>query len=257
MAAESDLNVEQFASALQGGDGRYGRILGAGSRHQDHWHGNFQLRVDDIFTGRHHPSQKIYARCHVASGLRPIGKCKRAGDGSAIEYGWQRRAAGSGHAGFVRNMRAFTDLPVLYWDERLSSFAAEQSMLEADMTRKKRARNIDQVAAALFCRAAWSGYGNFGTQQIADRRPPLLPHPKGNDGQYNQTVKGHGLGQQTREFLGIHAEHFAIETKHEVMQFSGKNSRAHVPVIGRQTVPNTQQDNRYKPQINKTRINKP
>ena len=27
MAAESDLNVEQFASALQGGDGRYGRIL--------------------------------------------------------------------------------------------------------------------------------------------------------------------------------------------------------------------------------------
>ncbi len=50
---------------------------------------------------------------------------------------------------FVRNMRQYSDLPVLYWDERLSSYAAEQAMLEADMSRKKRAGKIDQIAAAI------------------------------------------------------------------------------------------------------------
>ena len=50
---------------------------------------------------------------------------------------------------FIRNLRPLSDLPVLYWDERLSSYAAEQAMLEADMSRKKRARNIDQIAASI------------------------------------------------------------------------------------------------------------
>ena len=50
---------------------------------------------------------------------------------------------------FARNLSAKTELPIMFWDERLSSFAAEQAMLEANMTRKKRARNIDQIAASI------------------------------------------------------------------------------------------------------------
>lgn len=50
---------------------------------------------------------------------------------------------------FARNLAQHTDLPLIYWDERLSSYAAEQFMLEADLSRKKRAKSIDHVAASI------------------------------------------------------------------------------------------------------------
>lgn len=40
-------------------------------------------------------------------------------------------------------------LPTVLWDERLSTMAAERSLLEADMSRKKRSEVIDQVAASI------------------------------------------------------------------------------------------------------------
>ncbi len=40
-------------------------------------------------------------------------------------------------------------LPLIYWDERLTTVAAERSLLEADVSRKKRREVIDQVAATL------------------------------------------------------------------------------------------------------------
>ena len=42
-----------------------------------------------------------------------------------------------------------THLPAIYWDERLTSVAAEKSLIEADVSRKKRKEVIDQVAACL------------------------------------------------------------------------------------------------------------
>jgi putative holliday junction resolvase len=42
-----------------------------------------------------------------------------------------------------------TKLPVVYWDERLTSVAAEKALIEADVSRKKRKEVIDQVAACL------------------------------------------------------------------------------------------------------------
>jgi putative Holliday junction resolvase len=42
-----------------------------------------------------------------------------------------------------------TKLSVIYWDERLTTVAAEKSLLEADVSRKKRKEVIDQVAACL------------------------------------------------------------------------------------------------------------
>ncbi len=47
-------------------------------------------------------------------------------------------------------LRARFQLPVHLWDERLSTVAAERAMLEADLSRAKRKRAIDQVAAAFF-----------------------------------------------------------------------------------------------------------
>ena len=49
---------------------------------------------------------------------------------------------------FVRNMAGMTDLPFVFWDERLSTVAAERTLIEMDFSRKKRAGKIDSAAAA-------------------------------------------------------------------------------------------------------------
>jgi putative Holliday junction resolvase len=49
---------------------------------------------------------------------------------------------------FARNFDALHDLPITFWDERLSTVAAEKALLEADTTRKRRAEVIDHVAAS-------------------------------------------------------------------------------------------------------------
>ena len=48
---------------------------------------------------------------------------------------------------FARNLEKLTDLPIAYWDERLSTVAAERVLLEADTSRKRRGEVIDHVAA--------------------------------------------------------------------------------------------------------------
>ena len=49
---------------------------------------------------------------------------------------------------FAAQMQNFTDLPVYFQDERLSSFAAEEKIAEADFTRKKKKKRVDAIAAA-------------------------------------------------------------------------------------------------------------
>ncbi|SFI74574.1 Holliday junction resolvase RuvX [Celeribacter neptunius] len=55
---------------------------------------------------------------------------------------------------FARNLGQLTDLPITFWDERLSTVAADRAMLEADMSRAKRAEKIDQVAAGVILQGA-------------------------------------------------------------------------------------------------------
>jgi len=55
---------------------------------------------------------------------------------------------------FLRNLAPLTSLPVVLWDERLSTIGAERAMLEADLSRKKRAEKIDAAAAAFILQGA-------------------------------------------------------------------------------------------------------
>ncbi len=55
---------------------------------------------------------------------------------------------------FARNLSARTPLPIGFWDERLSTVAAERALLEADTTRKRRAEVIDHVAASYILQGA-------------------------------------------------------------------------------------------------------
>ena len=55
---------------------------------------------------------------------------------------------------FARNMTRLTNLPIGFWDERLSTVAAEKALLEADTTRKRRGQVIDHVAAGYILQGA-------------------------------------------------------------------------------------------------------
>ena len=55
---------------------------------------------------------------------------------------------------FVRNLERLSPLPVVLWDERLSTVAAERSLIEMDVSRARRARIIDAAAAAFILQGA-------------------------------------------------------------------------------------------------------
>ena len=58
---------------------------------------------------------------------------------------------------FARNLSRlpeFEALPIAFWDERLSTVAAERALLEADTSRKRRAEVIDAVAAGYILQGA-------------------------------------------------------------------------------------------------------
>lgn len=63
---------------------------------------------------------------------------------------------------FARNLVGLTDLPIGYWDERLSTVAAERALLEADTSRKRRAEVIDQVAAGYILQGALDRLRHLG-----------------------------------------------------------------------------------------------
>lgn len=55
---------------------------------------------------------------------------------------------------FVRNMEKLTALPFVYWDERLSTVAAERALISMDVSRKKRGERIDSAAASFILQGA-------------------------------------------------------------------------------------------------------
>lgn len=67
---------------------------------------------------------------------------------------------------FARNLEKLTELPITFWDERLSTVAAERALLEADASRKRRKEVIDAVAASYILQGA------------LDRLARLLPAPE-------------------------------------------------------------------------------
>lgn len=62
---------------------------------------------------------------------------------------------------FARNLSRLTDLPITFWDERLSTVAAERALLEADTSRKRRAQVIDHVAASFILQGLLDRLGHL------------------------------------------------------------------------------------------------
>lgn len=55
---------------------------------------------------------------------------------------------------FAANLLALRDLPVAFWDERLSTAAVTRTLLEADASRRRRAEVVDKMAAAYILQGA-------------------------------------------------------------------------------------------------------
>ncbi len=103
----------------------------------------------------------------IASALETIKRKKFGADASALEAVITREAIGALVMGWPLNMdgsegpraqstRAFirnlenrgTQLPIILWDERMSTMAVTRTLLEADTSRAKRAELVDKMAAA-------------------------------------------------------------------------------------------------------------
>lgn len=65
---------------------------------------------------------------------------------------------------FARNLERLTPLPIGFWDERLSTVAAERALLEADTSRKRRGEVIDQVAAGFILQGALDRMAHLGRE---------------------------------------------------------------------------------------------
>lgn len=63
---------------------------------------------------------------------------------------------------FVRNLAGIVPLPVVLWDERLSTAAAERAMIAADMSRARRGAVIDAAAAAYILQGALDRLARLG-----------------------------------------------------------------------------------------------
>ena len=55
---------------------------------------------------------------------------------------------------FARNLAAHVTVPMVFWDERLSTAAVERHLIEADASRKRRAEVIDRMAATYILQGA-------------------------------------------------------------------------------------------------------
>lgn len=55
---------------------------------------------------------------------------------------------------FARNLGKLTPMPIVFWDERLSTAAVERMLIDADTSRARRAEIVDKLAAAYILQSA-------------------------------------------------------------------------------------------------------
>ena len=87
---------------------------------------------------------------------------------------------------FARNLAGLTELPITFWDERLSTVAAERALLEADASRRRRAEVIDHVAAGYILQGLLDRLGASGA--AADERRGLAA--RGGGEPLHQALRG-------------------------------------------------------------------
>jgi len=60
---------------------------------------------------------------------------------------------------FARNLATKINIPIAFWDERLSTAAVTKTLIEADISRAKRAEVVDKLAASFILQGALDNMG--------------------------------------------------------------------------------------------------
>ncbi len=117
------------------------------------------VAVSDMLRGIATPTETIKRKKFTldAEALLAIAKDR---DIHAIVLGLPRNMDGTegpraqSTRAFARNLSQKTELPIVFWDERLSTVAVERTLLEADTSRQRRAEVVDKMAAAFILQGA-------------------------------------------------------------------------------------------------------
>jgi len=94
-------------------------------------------------------------RVGIERDLKAVADLARQCEAGAIVVGLPLKLdGGTGPAAasilaFVERLRGAVEIPVVTWDERLSTVQAERALLEGDVSRRRRRETIDRVAAAI------------------------------------------------------------------------------------------------------------
>lgn len=128
----------------------------------------------------------------VATPLETIRRTKFTADAIALEKVIAERRVGAlvlglpidMHGGegprcqsvrqFAANLLARHDLPVAFWDERLSTVAVTRAMLDADLSRKRRGEVVDKAAAAYILQGVLdrlASMRNDAARRVSDAQP--------------------------------------------------------------------------------------
>jgi len=113
-------------------------------------------------------------RQRLAQDLAALGEIVRERGGKALVIGWPLNMDGSegprcqSVRAFAHSLDAALGLPMLLWDERLTTFAAEEAA--ADLRGNRRNQTLDALAAATILQDTLSAVARLG-QRASPRKP--------------------------------------------------------------------------------------
>jgi len=127
---------------------RGGRLLGF-----DVGEKTIGLAISDVMLSLAHPLMTLKRGrfADAVAALTPIMTEQRIGGlvvGLPLNMDGSEGPRVQASRAFATNLLKHFDLPLVFWDERLSTVAVERAMIERDVSRAKRAERIDAAAAA-------------------------------------------------------------------------------------------------------------
>ncbi len=159
------VEIEEIPALLAAGETVAGLDLGTKT---------IGLAVSDIGLSFAHP-RPVIRRVKFTLDAQALMKALAADRVGAIVIGLPMNMDGTAGPrvqatrAFVRNLSPLTDLPIVFWDERMSTLAVTRTLLDADASRAKRAAVVDKMAAAYILQGA------------LDRLTRLAPAPEGDE----------------------------------------------------------------------------
>lgn len=160
MANDPALSIEDFVPALP----RNSRLIGL-----DLGTKTIGLALSDIGRGIASPMDTIRRKKFTIDAEQLLAVCAKQNVGGIV-LGLPLNMDGSegpraqATRAFARNLSQKTELPITYWDERLSTAAVTRTLLEADSNRAKRADVVDKMAAAYILQGFLDRLGFMSSQ---------------------------------------------------------------------------------------------